>query len=155
MATAVGRKRRRGQREWSARLQTTTNPLLQVQFSQTRHERLDKEWSFQRCFCIRSATKNDKVMVVQRVCTKRGASLEWSWLDIGRKEKVTGGINIANGLELHEVTWCEFMQLRTSFEIASRRPLKQRRAECGGKASAGNSWSSATLQISFARFTAK
>ena len=42
MATAIGRKRRRGQREWSACLQTTTTSLLQVQFSQTRHLRLDK-----------------------------------------------------------------------------------------------------------------
>ena len=46
MATAVGRKRRRGQREWSARLQTTTTSLLQVEFLQTRHLRLDKRMIF-------------------------------------------------------------------------------------------------------------
>ena len=47
--------------------------------------------------------KLTKLWLFKAVCTKRSASLEWSCLD-RREEKVTGGINIANGLELHEVT---------------------------------------------------
>ena len=138
-------------------LQTITSALFQVRFSQTRRLRWDKKKrSFQRCFWIRSATKNDKVMVVQRGLhnLKRSTSLEWSWLD-GWEEEVTGGINIANGLDLHEVTGASSCRR----EQASKSRHDDGSSKGGPSAeaglSAGNSWSSTTLQISFARFTAK
>ena len=105
-----------GVAKWSARLQTTTTPLLQVQFSHTRHLHFDKRMIFPTIFlhtqcnekwqsygCSKGLRKARRVtrMIMTRHRTKRE------------------GHNIANGLELHEVTWCEFMQLRTSFEIAS------------------------------------
>ena len=41
-----------------------------------------------------------------------------------------GGINIANGLELHEFeVQVKFMQARASFEVASRRVEQEREGE--------------------------
>ena len=98
MATAVGRKRRRGQREWSARLQTTTTPLLRVQFSQTRHLRLDKRMIFPTMFlhtqcnekwqgygCSKGLRKARRFtrMIMTRHRTKR----EGHWWDQHRKRR--------------------------------------------------------------------
>ena len=71
----------------------------------------------------------------KEVCTKCGASLEWSWLDglDEREEKITGGTSQMAGVARSsmEVTWCKFMQSGASFGVASRRQVEQRR---GGKA---------------------
>ena len=96
MATAVGRKRRRGQREWSARLQAATTRLLQVQFSQTMHLCLDKRMIFPTMFlhtqcnekwqsygCPKGLHKAQRFtrMIMTRHRTKR----EGHWWDQHRK----------------------------------------------------------------------
>ena len=67
MATAIGRKRRRGQRGGVDGLQTITTPLFQVRFSQTRHLRSDERMIFPTMLSNTQCNKKiDKVMIVQR-----------------------------------------------------------------------------------------
>ena len=148
---------------WSS----TTTPLFQVRFSKTRHLSLDKKnRSFQRCFWICSATKNDKVMVVQRSLHEAHhftQSNDSAGENSSHQGEVTGSNNIYR---------TETGRIHTKFGGASARRRDQLRSHVTviGRAKARltspawqvNCWRrklatilSTTLQISFTRFTAK
>ena len=143
-------------------LQTTTTPLFQVRLSQTRHLRLDKK-SFQQCVWICSATKNNKVIVVQRSldevrCFTR--SNDSTGENSSHQGEVTGGNNIHRRRAGRTRSWMVRVHAsEISCEVTSRRRAEQSRGETSpvwqAKLGPETRDHSTTLQISFARFTAK
>ena len=85
-------------------------------------------------------------------------SNDWTGENCSHQDVVTGGNNIdREGAGLARSLVVRVHAGESSFEVTSERRAEQRRDEpwLVGKAGAGSSRSSTTLQKSFARFTAK
>ena len=123
----------------------------------TRHLRLDKRMIFPMMLLNKQCNE-----ISQRYgCSKKFAqsaalqSNDHDSTNERRKSLVGSTLQMAGVARSYmEVTWCKFMQARASFEVASRRQVEQR---CGGMAEHRKLVIiyHATVQISFARFTAK
>ena len=157
-------------------LQTITTPLFQVRFSQTRHLRLykrmifpmmllKKQWNEKwQSYVINSSLSMIPTRASLRQsygCSKKfaeSAALHSNDHDStdSTNEKRRSLVEQCKWLELREVTWKLHGASSCRREQASALRHDDRSSKgAEARLSAGNSWSSTTQQISFARFTAK
>ena len=119
IATAVGPKRPLGQRSSNNHHSVVSSPILA-----TRHLRLDKRMIFPMMLLNKQCNEKwKKLWSFKEVCTKRGASLEWSYdsrdSTNDKRRSLVGSQTAGVARSYTEVTWCKFMQARASFEACS------------------------------------